>query len=233
MDKKYTAPEYYTDRKYEPRKVIEALDLSFDLGNAVKYIARAGKKDGNTFESDISKAIVYLGFACEYFAHSDYAKIKDQRIEEHKEYVMENIHDIVEDWKLIYRGSKTLHLRTALIYICETSIHESTFDKWRLAKNAKTELENLLGGETDASKPLDYDYYEEVDAVKIKEDEEWAERNGAVKIPGLSPEYDEAFQSGWNHALSDVIEYLNTAHGGDSFVGKSELVGHCDAAQFH
>jgi len=32
-------------------------DLNFTLGNAVKYIARAGKKDGESKESDLNKAI--------------------------------------------------------------------------------------------------------------------------------------------------------------------------------
>ena len=32
-------------------------NLSFTLGSAVKYIARAGKKDGESKESDLSKAI--------------------------------------------------------------------------------------------------------------------------------------------------------------------------------
>ena len=41
-----THPAYYKDRKIEPIDVIEAWGLDFCLGNAVKYIARAGKKDG-------------------------------------------------------------------------------------------------------------------------------------------------------------------------------------------
>lgn len=52
-------PEHYGgDTVYETIKVIEAWKLDFHLGNAVKYISRAGNKDD--FESDIRKAIWYL-----------------------------------------------------------------------------------------------------------------------------------------------------------------------------
>ncbi len=43
---------------YEAIKVIEAWGLGFHLGNAVKYIARAGKK-GDEIE-DLRKAVWYL-----------------------------------------------------------------------------------------------------------------------------------------------------------------------------
>ena len=54
-------PSHYTSgRKYEPRKVIEDWDLSFHLGNVVKYISRAGRKD-NAIE-DLEKAQQYLNW---------------------------------------------------------------------------------------------------------------------------------------------------------------------------
>tara|TARA_R110000824_G_scaffold337283_1_gene523786 strand:+ start:52 stop:258 length:207 start_codon:yes stop_codon:yes gene_type:complete len=43
---------------YEAIKVIEAWDLNFSLGNVVKYISRAGKKN-ETLE-DLEKASWYL-----------------------------------------------------------------------------------------------------------------------------------------------------------------------------
>ena len=36
------------DNPYEAIKVIEAWDLDFHLGNTVKYISRAGKKETRT-----------------------------------------------------------------------------------------------------------------------------------------------------------------------------------------
>jgi hypothetical protein len=46
------------DNPYEAIKVIEAWSLGFHLGNAVKYIARAGKK-GAAIE-DLKKARWYI-----------------------------------------------------------------------------------------------------------------------------------------------------------------------------
>lgn len=48
------------DNPYEAIKVIEAWDLGFNLGNVVKYISRAGKKDGGDVIDDLEKAKWYL-----------------------------------------------------------------------------------------------------------------------------------------------------------------------------
>ena len=45
---------------YEVIKVIEAWDLDFHMGNTVKYIARAGKKDSTKELEDLTKAMWYL-----------------------------------------------------------------------------------------------------------------------------------------------------------------------------
>lgn len=45
---------------YEAIKVIEAWELGFSLGNAVKYIARAGRKDKTKEVEDLQKARWYL-----------------------------------------------------------------------------------------------------------------------------------------------------------------------------
>lgn len=57
-----SAPNYYGDKDspYEAIKVINAWGLDFSLGNVVKYIARAGKKENNTELSDLLKAKDYL-----------------------------------------------------------------------------------------------------------------------------------------------------------------------------
>ena len=51
---------YGGDKPYEVIKVIEAWGLDFCLGNAVKYIARAGKKDFCCEVEDLKKAVWYL-----------------------------------------------------------------------------------------------------------------------------------------------------------------------------
>lgn len=55
-------PEHYggEDNVYEAIKVIEAWDLGFCLGNVVKYISRAGKKDAGKLIQDLEKAKWYL-----------------------------------------------------------------------------------------------------------------------------------------------------------------------------
>lgn len=55
-------PEHYGgDTPYEVIKVLEVWGLGFHLGNAVKYIARAGKKDPAKLVEDLRKAQWYLG----------------------------------------------------------------------------------------------------------------------------------------------------------------------------
>jgi hypothetical protein len=53
-------PQHYggADNLYEAIKVIEAWRLSFNLGNVVKYVSRAGKKCG--YIEDLEKARFYL-----------------------------------------------------------------------------------------------------------------------------------------------------------------------------
>lgn len=55
-------PDHYggKDNPYEVIKVIRAWNLSFSLGNTVKYIARAGKKDPTRRLEDLHKAMWYL-----------------------------------------------------------------------------------------------------------------------------------------------------------------------------
>ena len=55
-------PTHYggENNTYEAIKVIEAWGLDFCLGNVVKYISRAGKKDPNKELEDLKKAVWYL-----------------------------------------------------------------------------------------------------------------------------------------------------------------------------
>lgn len=61
-EEKINHPQHYggKDNPYETIKVIEAwgLDKNFNLGNAVKYISRADKKENNV--EDLEKARWYL-----------------------------------------------------------------------------------------------------------------------------------------------------------------------------
>lgn len=53
-------PAHYTDGKIEVIDFIEDKALGFCLGNAVKYIARAGKKDPAKILEDLQKAVWYV-----------------------------------------------------------------------------------------------------------------------------------------------------------------------------
>ena len=53
-------PAHYTTGKIEVIDFIDDKELGFSLGNAVKYIARAGKKDPNKTVEDLEKAIWYI-----------------------------------------------------------------------------------------------------------------------------------------------------------------------------
>lgn len=51
---------YIQGRKYEPKDVIRDWGLNFNLGNAVKYLSRAGRKDDVV--QDLLKAQEYIQF---------------------------------------------------------------------------------------------------------------------------------------------------------------------------
>lgn len=53
-------PAHYTDGKIETIEYIEDKKLGYHLGNAIKYISRAGKKDPAKRVEDLEKAIWYL-----------------------------------------------------------------------------------------------------------------------------------------------------------------------------
>lgn len=57
-----TNPHHYVDTKISPMDYIEAAGLArgFCLGCAIKYISRAGKKEGQSEAKDLGKANWYL-----------------------------------------------------------------------------------------------------------------------------------------------------------------------------
>ena len=62
MPEKINHPAHYggADNPYEAIKVIEAWELGFCLGNVVKYLSRAGRKDPAAELEDLKKALWYL-----------------------------------------------------------------------------------------------------------------------------------------------------------------------------
>jgi hypothetical protein len=53
-------PSHYRTGRWMPIDLIEDKNLDFCLGNALKYISRAGKKDPDKVVEDYKKAIWYL-----------------------------------------------------------------------------------------------------------------------------------------------------------------------------
>jgi hypothetical protein len=63
MSEQVNHPQHYSfgkNNEYEAIKVIDAWGLGFSLGNAVKYISRAGKKHPEKEIEDLEKAIWYI-----------------------------------------------------------------------------------------------------------------------------------------------------------------------------
>ena len=60
------------DNTYEAIKVIVAWDLGFCLGNTVKYISRAGKKDPAKEIEDLEKARFYLEYHIKELKRADW-----------------------------------------------------------------------------------------------------------------------------------------------------------------
>ena len=60
MQDKITNPSYYT-KGIEVADFIEVYELNFNRGNIVKYVTRAGKKEGEDAVTALLKAQWYLG----------------------------------------------------------------------------------------------------------------------------------------------------------------------------
>ena len=61
MSDKIKHPSHYAEgREFEPKDVIRDWELNFNLGSAVKYIARAGRKDD--IVQDLKKAQEFIQF---------------------------------------------------------------------------------------------------------------------------------------------------------------------------
>ena len=67
MDKQQlisSTPKHYQGN-IQPIDLINAQDLNFNLGNVVKYVCRAGKKQGENVLSDLDKAKNYINYEIE------------------------------------------------------------------------------------------------------------------------------------------------------------------------
>lgn len=93
-------PAYYggEDNPYETIKVIEAwgLDDNFDLGNTIKYISRAGKKDKACLLQDLMKAQFYLNHEVEKLHKYD-GNYERMKADERKARLLDEKKELKED----------------------------------------------------------------------------------------------------------------------------------------
>lgn len=54
--------------------------------------------------------------------------------------------------------------------------------------------------------------------------------NELIEVLSKDESKSITYISGYNDGLTDVIEYLLKAHGGDTYVSKAELIGHIKAS---
>lgn len=74
MNDNVNHPAHYTDGKIEVIDFIEDKKLGFHLGNTVKYICRAGKKDPEKTIEDLQKA--------EWYLHREIQRLKAEKAKE-------------------------------------------------------------------------------------------------------------------------------------------------------
>ena len=129
-------PAHYTEgRVVEVIDLVEDWDLGFCLGNAIKYLGRAGRKDPKKTIEDYEKTIWYIN------RHKKYGKfgittIIRYIVRERREYW--KIEDVIQDWKVDYniegaiyhikqslKSSKEMrdwHLNTAVVFVTNAII---------------------------------------------------------------------------------------------------------------
>ena len=117
-------PSHYCEgRKYETIEVIEAWGLGFNLGNALKYISRAGRKDPKKTEEDLRKAVWYIDRELSKSLFRRFLSRISRWLLRRKLKGRIGPNDVTEDWKLpsypsfaivsIYEGSRP-YLKSAV-----------------------------------------------------------------------------------------------------------------------
>lgn len=103
-------PSHYggQDNPYEAIKVIEAWELNFSLGSAVKYISRAGKKPNESTLRDLRKARQYLDFEIERIEK----KLSGEDLtEEQRTAVVESVFNQLTEKQRAYEVGKFTNMR--------------------------------------------------------------------------------------------------------------------------
>ena len=132
-------PKHYTSGKYEVIDFIEDKTFGYCLGNAIKYISRAGKKDPSKEVEDLRKAIWYINrrkkqvetvrdnkysFHCDPYEAAGIGKIRPS--------------DFAKDQKL------TPALSEAIAQLCEVAAATSFSDTLDILNGAENHIEEHI-----------------------------------------------------------------------------------------
>ena len=87
-------PDYYTSGGIEAADFIDSQGLNFNLGNVVKYIARAGKKPGEDTLTALRKAEWYLS---REITLAEYEQADREQLKAHHAEIMKGMRPAVYD----------------------------------------------------------------------------------------------------------------------------------------
>lgn len=127
-------PAHYTDGKYETINYIEQEGFGFHLGNAVKYISRAGKKDPEKKIEDLKKAVWYINRAME---SNDKYEVRTRRpnsspLDSRRDRTIEDSIILIGDY-MYDKGITEFELQQALIYLAASqSLYDLSLAKMYL-----------------------------------------------------------------------------------------------------
>lgn len=126
MSDNISNPAHYTEgRAYEPKDVIAKYELDFFMGNVVKYISRAGRKEGVSRIEDLEKARQYAIFEQNRLEEIDRELLAGSNnvVEEAakicndwelSEFLEEAFKPILEDYAHSYKVSENIRKRSAV-----------------------------------------------------------------------------------------------------------------------
>ena len=114
-------PKHYTEgRKYEPKDVIRDWDLNFNLGSAIKYISRAGRKDD--IIQDLYKAKEFIQFEIDALENKSYDKdyhyiIIEPTCDGSRLILRNNAYESIATFHISKRSNE-FFVRSSIQYIC-------------------------------------------------------------------------------------------------------------------
>jgi len=96
MTEKINHPKHYKGNRFEAIDIIEDYELGFNLGNSLKYVLRAGKKDD--IIQDLEKAEFYIRREIDRLI-TERLESTDAMTEQQYHYSIERIKAMTEDFK--------------------------------------------------------------------------------------------------------------------------------------